>query len=136
VQTLLSYRVRDEVLQMQEAVVLPAMQAIAAELDNNGVEATATDARDDANSVRLEAQHGGEVDFVYEVVAKPHPLPDRALVGKALKDLESPEKYFHAGAHLGEGGQDYDLMGWTREQIATDIFEPYQKHLQFLHVLR
>jgi choline/glycine/proline betaine transport protein len=136
VQMLLSYPMREQVLQMQEAVVLPVMQAFAAELDKNGVAANVTDARDDADSVRLEAHHGDEVDFVYEVVAKPHPLPDRALVSKALKDLDSREKYFRAEVHLGEGGQDYDLMGWTREQIATDIFEQYKKHLQFLHVLR
>jgi choline/glycine/proline betaine transport protein len=37
---------------------------------------------------------------------------------------------------LSEGGQDYDLMGFTREQVISDVLDQYEKHMHFLHMLR
>ena len=38
--------------------------------------------------------------------------------------------------HLAEGGQDYDVMGWSQEQIIVDILNQYEDHLYFLHTVR
>ena len=53
-----------------------------------------------------------------------------------MKDLPPSDIYHRAEVHLSEGSQDYDIMGWTREQIAHDITEQYEKHRHFLHMLR
>jgi choline/glycine/proline betaine transport protein len=45
-------------------------------------------------------------------------------------------KFYRAEVHLSEGGQDYDVMGWTMEQIITDVVDQYEKHLHFLHAVR
>ncbi|AEQ94979.1 high-affinity choline transport [Xanthomonas oryzae pv. oryzicola BLS256] len=37
---------------------------------------------------------------------------------------------------LYEGSQDYDLVGYSREQIINDIIDQYARHLQFLHLTR
>jgi hypothetical protein len=34
---------------------------------------------------------------------------------------------------LSEGSQDYDLVGYTKEQIINDILDQYERHMQFLH---
>ena len=44
--------------------------------------------------------------------------------------------YFRAEVHLKEGGQNYDLMGWSREDAISDILDQYEKHLHFLHMVR
>ena len=46
------------------------------------------------------------------------------------------EGFFRAEVHLAEGGQDYDVMGWTQEQVIVDILSQYEDHLHFLHTMR
>ena len=55
-------------------------------------------------------------------------------LGELAEDEDS--KYFRAEVHLREGGQDYDVMGWSHDQILADILDQYEKHLHFLHVVR
>jgi choline/glycine/proline betaine transport protein len=110
-----------------------AMRAFASELAERGVAARVV-AEDDALSVRLEVSHGEEVDFTYEVRASHHPLPD-ASMGVAEESTQG-EGFFRAEVHLAEGGQDYDVMGWSQEQIIVDILNQYEDHLHFLHTVR
>ncbi|MFN6882571.1 choline transporter, partial [Proteus mirabilis] len=51
------------------------------------------------------------------------------------EEKDEEHKYYRAEIHLKEGGQDYDVMGWTKEQIIHDILDQYEKHIHFLHVL-
>jgi choline/glycine/proline betaine transport protein len=125
-----------EVTRFQRERVLPAMQAFREELTHHGLEARVTEDLENTGTVRLEIGCGDEIDFVYEVVNREHPLPDEALIGVAMKDLSSAETYHRAEVHLSEGSQDYDIMGWTSEQIAHDLTEQYERHRHFLHVLR
>jgi len=37
--------------------------------------------------------------------------------------------------YLREGGQDYDVMGWSREDVIGDILDQYERHLHYLHVV-
>ncbi len=124
-----------EVDDFQRERVLPAMRAFSAELERHGLDARIT-ADEPGGILRLEIAHGNEIDFIYEVVNREHVLPDEALIGVAMEQLSSTETYHRAEVHLGEGGQDYDIMGWSTEQIAHDITEQYEKHRHFLHVLR
>ena len=47
------------------------------------------------------------------------------------KQMEE-HKYYRIEVHLGEGGQDYDIMGWTKETILNDVLEQYSRHVHFL----
>ena len=49
---------------------------------------------------------------------------------------EDDIQYYRAEVFLSEGGQDYDIMGWTREQVIGDIISQYEKHMYFLHMVR
>jgi choline/glycine/proline betaine transport protein len=105
-------------------------------LKEHGIDATVEDQRPLHNSVRLAVLHGSEVDFLYEVVNKAYPMPEVASSSTAIDELESDQKYHRAEVHLSQGSQNYCVMGWTREQLVTDLLEQYEKHLHFLHVLR
>ena len=35
-----------------------------------------------------------------------------------------------------EGSHGYDLMGYTKEQVITDVLDHYEQHLEFLHLNR
>ena len=48
------------------------------------------------------------------------------------KELNN-RRYYRAEVHLSEGSQNYDLVGYTKEQIINDILDQYERHMQFLH---
>ncbi len=111
-----------------DSVVLRAMRSVAGLLSEEQISAKV--ARDpERGSVWLEVLHGDEIDFHYEVRPRAHSQP-------AFANEEQEGEYFRAEVHLREGGQDYDIMGWTQEQVLNDIVEQYEKHLHFLHVVR
>lgn len=120
---------RAHVNRFLDEVVQPACLAVADELRKQGL--TGEVQSGDDHRVRLEVRHGAEVDFVYEV----HP---RAYVRPSFVMLEGDEerKYFRAEVHLHEGGQDYDVMGWSRDEVIDDILDQYERHMHFLHVVR
>ena len=45
------------------------------------------------------------------------------------------QKYYRAEVYLKEGGQDYDIMGWSEAQIIHDILDQYEKHIHFIHIV-
>lgn len=42
--------------------------------------------------------------------------------------------YYRADVHLSEGGQNYDIMGWSKVAVINDIIDQYHRHLHFLHL--
>lgn len=116
--------------------VAPALEEFAEELKRHDIEAQVSRRFDERSRVRLEVLNGGEIDFVYEVRSRPHPMPDERTVGEAIASMADEDRFFRAEVHLAQGGQDYCIMGWSREQITHDVLNHYENHLQFLHSLR
>jgi choline/glycine/proline betaine transport protein len=121
----------------------PALHEFATEMRKNGYHVEIS--QRDKGNVALQVMQGDEVDFLYGLRAKAHfkpsaivpehmDLPDQVLDHSS--DDGSDEKYFRAEVHLQEGGQDYDVMGWTKDQLLADVLSQYERHLQFLHSLR
>lgn len=135
-QVLLAYPQDSAVQKFQRDVVMGAMRSFANELKKHDVAATISNEITDRGRVRLEVFHGDEIDFVYEVRSRSHPLPDESLAGRSLDDMSEQEKFWRAEVHLAEGGQDYDIMGWSADQVVVDILNQYETHLHFLHTVR
>ncbi|GAA5236854.1 BCCT family transporter [Verticiella sediminum] len=129
---LMTFPRRSHVQRFLSDVVAPACQDVAGELRKQGSEVNVTV---EPESVRLEVLHGAEVDFIYEVAPKAYAQPAFALVGMGGDDREE-RKYFRAEVSLKEGGQNYDIMGWSRAGVISDILDQYEKHLHFLHLVR
>ncbi|WP_205597665.1 choline BCCT transporter BetT [Paraferrimonas sp. SM1919] len=77
----------------------------------------------------LKVAHGDEQDFLYLIRQSEHSQPE-------FNSDDNLDSYYRAEVHLGEGGQDYDIMGWSEEAIINDIVDQYQKHLHYLHLIR
>jgi len=131
---LFEYPADSTVRAFQKNTVVPAMQAFAKELAGHGVDAVVINEADPG--ARLEVYHGNEVDFVYAVQERSHSLPDASIAAKDQVDAIVDGSFSRAEVHLAEGGQDYDVMGWSEEQIIVDILNQYEDHLHFLHTVR
>ncbi len=124
---------RSHVNRFIDEVVLPSFEEIAVELRKQGY-AVEVISGDDKRT-KLEVQHNQEVNFVYEIRPRVYVQPDFVIPDDDEEDREE-RKYFRAEVHLLEGGQDYDIMGWSREEVIDDILDQYEQHMHFLHVVR
>ncbi len=125
---------RSQVKRFMTEVIYPAMEMVEQELAKQNTPSHTRADEDDR--VRFEVDLGQELNFVYEVRARPYLQPAFALAGMSGSDKAEEQKYYRAVVYLKEGGQDYDVMGWNQEQIINDILDQYEKHLHFLHIVR
>jgi choline/glycine/proline betaine transport protein len=135
-ESLLTYPKDQSVRKFLRGEVGPALREFAAELKSHSVEAVVQENFADQASVRLEVLSDGEIDFAYEVRSRAHPMPDEGLTGQSLDALDDAERFYRADVHLAQGGQDYCVMGWSRQQIVHDVLNHYENHLQFVHSMR
>ncbi|MCQ9327681.1 choline BCCT transporter BetT [Neisseria dentiae] len=114
----------------------PAMLEVAHELQAKGLDTELAEDKEN-RKIRLEVMHGDEVDFLYEVRLVEAVKPIFAL-GQAgnIAPGKDQEKYYRAEVFLSEGSQDYDIVGYTKEQVIIDILNQYERHMQFLHFER
>ena len=124
---------RREVVRYIHEVVQPALSEVAEELRKQNLPAEVGAGEDDR--VWVEVLHGDEIDFFYSVHPRPYEPPTFVMRDTGEKRLEKL-KYYRAEVHLKEGGQDYDVMGWSKDDVIHDVLEQYQRHMHFLSGLR
>ncbi|MEE4108000.1 MAG: BCCT family transporter, partial [Halieaceae bacterium] len=134
--SLLSFPEDRHVRRFLRTEVEPALRELAGELAEHDIEARVTQRFDDKCRVRLEVLSDGELDFLYEVRSTPHAMPDERLGGTALASMAEEDRYYRAEVHLAQGGRDYCIMGWNRDQISHDVLNHYEAHLEFLKSVR
>src|SRR5690606_30589575 len=108
---------RAHVLRFIAEVVKPALEDVAEELRKQGYVVEVRENEEDG-SAAMEVSHGEYLDFSYSV--QPQAFVRPSLTPNDGTD-EEERKYFRAEVHLREGGQDYDIMGWSRDAVIGDI---------------
>ncbi len=139
-QNIVNYPSKKNVKRFIEKVATPSLEDVASELrkHNFDVEVIKTE---DNSKVTLEvnigedSNFGENKNFVYHIKniarVKPAFLQDE----KTEDERNEEELYYCAVVHLIEGGQDYDIMGWTKEGIRNDVVDQYEKHMHYMHLI-
>lgn len=109
--------------------VLPAFELVTKELQESQINVHISD----TDGLSLIVGHGEEQEFIYRVVARKYSQPDFVTEGDEDDDEQS---YYRVEVHLVEGGQDYDIMGWSKNAVIDNIIDQYHKHRHFLHLIR
>jgi choline/glycine/proline betaine transport protein len=114
-----------------DEVAAPALEDVAAELRGEGIEAQARRATDDTGQgcVELTADLRGDHPFAYRICLRAVPIP-----GYGRRARAGEQTYSRLEVHLGEGGQGYDVMGYTYSQLIDDVLDQYERHLEFLRL--
>ena len=81
------------------------------------------------HGLQLRVNHQNEMNFVYQVVA-------RQILPPSFMPQEQQTRSYQAEVFLREGGQNYDVMEWTEEDLLQDIIDQYERHLHFLNLVR
>jgi choline/glycine/proline betaine transport protein len=111
----------------------PAMEKVSIELANNQVESEIVN---ESDMLSLNVQHGSEHSFVYGVKCEKYLQPSFSPDNEESLQSSDEHTYYRAEVHLAEGGQDYDIMGWSKQAVINDVIDQYHKHQHFLHLLR
>jgi choline/glycine/proline betaine transport protein len=124
---------RNEVIRYIQETVKPALNAVSEELRKQNLDAVVGEHED--GRCWVEVRHGEEIDFFYSVRPRAYEPPTFVMRDTGSKRAESL-KYFRAEVHLSEGGQDYDVVGWSQEALINDVLEHYERHMHFLDAVR
>ena len=112
-------------------VAFPAFEEVAEELESQGVDATAEQFHTDGQVkyIELAADLGDEQLFRYQIWPRDVPIPVYGRQAPRGHDL-----YSRLEVHLGQGGQGYDVMGYSHSQFIDDVLDQYERHLEFLRL--
>jgi len=86
--------------------------------------------------------HQEEPAFRFAILPISHKTPVFAMSSANLADREDgctdleDENYYRAEVYLGDGGQDYDIYGYNREQIIHEVLNQYNRHMHYLSIAR
>jgi choline/glycine/proline betaine transport protein len=121
---------RDDAVRHLEEVVAPALAEVAEELCSHGVETLCeTDAGGETPSVVLRTAHEEDARFLYEVR-----LTEATVPTYGGRMVQARDTYWRLEVFLTEGGQGYDVMGYSQEQVIDDCLDQYERHLEFLRL--
>ncbi|MDR7018050.1 choline BCCT transporter BetT [Acinetobacter sp. 3657] len=118
-----------EVKQYIATQVLKAFEAVQAEFKRRKLSVAIDETE---QGLRLRVDHHQEINFEYTVFSS-KTTPPSFMLGQGEAD---DSEYFQAEVFLREGGQNYDVMDWTQEDLIQDIIDQYERHLYFLNVVR
>lgn len=108
--------------------VQPALTELAEELQRNGLSASIEKCSD--SRVRMVVRKDEVEDFAYGIRLQEFAMPTYA----SEEESEEQAAYYRAEVSLLQGGQQYDVLGYTKEQIIADALSQYERHLHFLHL--
>ncbi|MFC6287733.1 choline BCCT transporter BetT [Nocardioides sp. GCM10027113] len=109
---------------------LPALEEVAAELRGQDLDATArATTEDDTHYVELVVAMGSAHPFTYQIRPEVVPIP-----AYSRRTPRGDDVYARLEVHLAQGGQEYDVMGYTHTQLIDDVLDQYERHLEFLRL--
>ncbi|MFZ0023080.1 BCCT family transporter [Acinetobacter sp.] len=119
---------QEEVQQYIHNTVNKAFLSFQSELKRRRLEVTIRPLED---GIQLRVDHQDEINFIYQVNAT------QTLSPSFMSELENAGvDSYQAEVFLREGGQGYDVMEWTQEDLLQDIIDQYERHLHFLSLVR
>ena len=114
-------------------VVAPALTEVGKEFELQQFSVSVDDSND---ALVLTVSMGNDPDFIYAVYAVPTEQPEFGPCETQTLDENEKATYYRAEVHLSEGGQNYDIMGWSKISVINDVIDHYHKHQHFIHLLK
>lgn len=121
-----------EVKRFLRETAQPALEAVSEELRRRGMEATVGTRED---RLHLTAMPGAPEEFQYGIRMRRYDMPSYSFF-ESEGERQSRDHYYRAEVFLEDGSQDYDVMGFTREELIQDVLAQYDRHFQYLHAVR
>ncbi|MEY8674334.1 BCCT family transporter [Francisella philomiragia] len=109
---------KDQAIEFLQKDVTTAIIEVADEMEKNDIN---TEVIRDHDHIQLAISIEGNEDFIYSVMLRSY----QSKLGN----------YNRVEVLLSHGGQYYDIMGYSKDQVIADIVNQYDKHLHYLHLV-
>ncbi len=127
-ENIISFPNRKAVHNFMQRVGYTALSDVSKEFQRLGFK---TELNQQERSLQLEVKLGDSPNFVYAIYLSKEQQPHIQAINEDNDDLT----YYRAEVHLKEGGQNYDIMGWSKNAVINDVIDHFHKHQHFLHLL-
>ncbi len=127
--------------------VMSTMKRLAQGLDEQGWPPKAVLESDSCRAyLEVEVHKPDQLDFLYEVRLRDYEMPAFAspsfgssnnVDGIGSTDAathESSALYYRAEVFLQRGGLEYDVYGYTQQELISDILDHFERYLSFLQI--
>ncbi|MEW9796664.1 BCCT family transporter [Alteromonas sp. CYL-A6] len=131
-ENIISFPDENAVTRFMQKVTVPALTEVGNEFESQGFGVTLENR---ADAVALKITMGNDPDFIYAVHLTRTEQPQFANNDATNVDESDQRSYYRAEVHLAEGGQNYDIMGWSKISVINDVIDHYHKHQHFIHLL-
>lgn len=129
----MSFPQRGTTVRYLDRVVVPALDQVAQEMRDTGVEVTVTSHEVEGLGVPsplLRVALGEQEDFLYQVYPVAHATPSFAYHSAATED----DDYYRLEVFTANGSRGYDVYGYSAEHLIVDVLDLYESHLEYLRV--
>lgn len=120
---LLVHPLKPEAESFLSQVACPALTQLVEQFSANGLSAKLIE---DSDKIRLTIYKEEAENFAYGIRLRHFVMPSYAD--------EQHNNYYRAEVFLLQGGQQYDVFGYTEDQIIADVISQYERHLHFLYL--
>lgn len=118
------YPKTNESKDFMKQVVLVAFQELAKAMEEQGLHSEVIE--NNINDIKIIVKKEGTENFTYGVRLREYTLPDYVD--------EDYQNYFRAEVFLHQGGQQYCVISYSKEQLIADVLNQYQRHMQFIYL--
>ncbi|MGM0690495.1 MAG: BCCT family transporter [Pseudomonadota bacterium] len=131
VTNIVSFPKREPVAAFIKNDVFEAMQEVSKELKIRGWP-VGSDFDEERCRAHLNVTKPDTMEFIYEVRLRGYATPGFAFPEQD-RSLDGDSHYYRAEVYLRRGGRSYNIFGYARETIISDILDQFEKYMHFLH---
>jgi choline/glycine/proline betaine transport protein len=128
----MSYASAEQARTFMDTVATPAVEAVAAELRDLGVEVSCTRSEhpdSQIGSVDLLVTFPGAQDFKYQAYPVAYSVPSFATNISAVRNT-----YYRIEIFNARGSRGRDIMDYTTDQVISDVLDAYDNHIMYLNL--
>ncbi|MBM7367410.1 choline BCCT transporter BetT [Gordonia hydrophobica] len=126
------YPDRDDIAHFTDTVVEPALRDVAAELERSGMSAAVgvTHVETyDLDAYHLDVDFNGTKGFHYQAFPTRHPIP---VFGRTP---DTSDSFYRLEVFTAQGSEGFDVYGFTKTQISSNVLDLYERHIEYLHTV-
>ncbi|MDO5494031.1 MAG: BCCT family transporter, partial [Nesterenkonia sp.] len=119
-----------QISEFLSSTAVPAVEEVADELQTQGADVVCSRGRasdSDIPTVDLHVHFRDSSEFKYQIYPVAYSLPSFANNPGTVETT-----YYRAEIFSATGSRGHDIMGYTKEQVISDILDAYEHHLTFL----
>ncbi len=128
--TIIRHHKGKEVTAFLSQVLVPALENMADHVQSRGLEASVTASE---NRVSLRVDHGDELGFQYTVRMRGYRPLSFAFPEMPKNEEQDLRRHYRAEVYVNGCHLEYDIMGFTEEQVISDVLFHYDAHIRSLH---